>query len=193
MTLIPSERGEHPAVKCLARLAGMVLLGRSGLAAAAHHAPGDDGRRRFVIVVMPHIGLLADGTVGHVLREGQDVPSTACGALVGLLAQMRAGQFTNALDWDDVEMSVVATILGRRLDHADGAAALDLWTLTDLARQTASAEIMRLAHELLEDEDTDVALFSGVLIHGPDGDRVHLAEASLWRGAERAPVALSLP
>ena len=52
-------------------LGGMLLLGRTGLTAALHHAPGVDGRLRYVVVAMPHIGITADGAVGAVLRPGQ--------------------------------------------------------------------------------------------------------------------------
>jgi len=35
-----------------------------------------------------------------------------------------------------------------------------------------------------------VAVFSTTMIHGPDGDRVHVAEAALWIGADPVPLAL---
>jgi Limiting CO2-inducible proteins B/C beta carbonyic anhydrases len=63
----------------LSSLAAMIFLGRSGMQAAAHHAPADAGRRRFVVFVLPHLGIDADGRVGRVQREGQRVASPACG------------------------------------------------------------------------------------------------------------------
>ncbi len=146
-----------------------------------------DGRKRFVNVVMPHIGLDSDGTSGVVMRAGQTGPSTACAALIGLHEQMRAGRYANDLDWDDVEMSLVAMLLGRHVGHDHD---LDLWGLTDLARRVATGEIVRLSADLLECADTDVAMFSCVLIHGPEGDRVVVHEASAWLGSNSERVAL---
>ena len=171
----------------MSSLAAMVFLGRSGLSAAAHHAPGADGRKRFVNVVMPHIGLDSDGTSGVVMRAGQTGPSTACGALIGLLEQLRSGRYANDLDWDDVEMSLVAMLLSGHVGHDHD---LDLWGLTDLARRVATGEIVRLSADLLECADTDVAVFSCVLIHGPEGDRVVVHEASAWLGSNSERVTL---
>ena len=93
--MFPMEHALHdvwgPAFD-MSSLAAMVFLGRSGLSAAAHHEPGADGRKRFVNVVMPHIGLDSDGAAGVVMRAGQIGPSTACGALIGLLARLPSGR-----------------------------------------------------------------------------------------------------
>jgi hypothetical protein len=155
-------------------LAGMVFLGRSGMAAAAHHAPGLDGRRRYVVMVLPHIGVTADGTVGMVLREGQHHASTACGALVGLHAQLAAGTATDTLDHDDLEMS----LLRAEVKTALGDAPLpDLAGLTDVARRCATDEMVRLADGLVRDADADVAVVSGMVVHHHSEDRVWISEA----------------
>ena len=171
-------------------LAAMVFLGRSGLSAAAGHAPGVDGRRRFVHVVMPHIGLDLDGAVGYVRRDGQEHASTACGALVGLLSQMAAGKLAAGLDVDDVEMSLIRSTLAPHLADRSVEDIPGLIELTDLARVVATAEIIRLSASLLMSETTDVAVFSTTMIHGPDGDRVGVASSQLWVGADSAPVIL---
>lgn len=54
----------------------------------------------------------------------------------------------------------------------------------------AASEILRLSADLLECADTDVAIFSCVLIHGPGGDRVVVHEASVWLGSDSQRVAL---
>ena len=174
----------------MSALGAMVFLGRSGLAAAAGHAPGLDGRRRFVHVVMPHIGLEADGAVGYVQRDGQAERSTACGALVGLQRQLAVGPMTTDVDVDDLEMSLLRSTLALHVDARSGAAAPDLLELTELVRTVATAEIVRLSSSLLSSETTDVAVFSTTMIHGPEGDRVHVAEAGLWIGADPVPLAL---
>lgn len=178
----------------MSALGAMVFLGRTGLAAAAGHAPGVDGRRRFVHVVMPHIGLDVDGAVGYVRREGQSESSTACGALVGLQRQLAAGALATEIDVDDLEMSLLrstlAPHLARNLGGRSGAAGPDLVELTELVRTVATVEIVRLSSHLLAADATDVAVFSTTMIHGPDGDRVDVAGAQLWIGADRAPINL---
>lgn len=158
----------------ISSLAGMVFLGASGMAAAAHHAPGLDGRRRYVVVVMPHIGVAADGSVGLVRRDGQDHDSTACGALVGLQQALAAGTATDEIDHDDLEMSLLRRDVRERLA---GGVAPSLVELTELVRSCATDEIVRLAGGLVRDADADVAVLSGVIVHRHDEDRVHLAEA----------------
>jgi len=191
--MFPVEEALHgvwgPAFD-MSALGAMVFLGRSGLAAAAGHAPGLDGRRRFVHIVMPHIGLDVDGAIGYVRRDGQSDPSTACGALVGLQRQLVEGPLATDVDVDDLEMSLLRSTLAPHLDDRSGEAVPDLLELTDLVRRVATAEVVRLSASLLAAETTDVAVFSTVMIHGADGDRVHLAEAHLWTGADPEPIVL---
>ena len=94
------------------------------------------------------------------------------------------------LVWDDIEISLIAMLLGGHVGHHHD---LDLWSLTDLARRVATGEIVRLSGDLLECADTDVAVFSCVHIHGPEGDRVVVHEASVWLGSdsERVPLVVS--
>ena len=178
----------------MSALGAMVFLGRTGLAAAAGHAPGVDGRRRFVHVVMPHIGLDVDGAVGYVRREGQSEPSTACGALVGVQRQLAAGPLPTDIDVDDLEMSLLrstlAPHLARDLEGRSGGDGPDLFELTELVRTVATAEIVRLSSHLLAADATDVAVFSTTMIHGPDGDRVVVAGAQLWIGASPVPISV---
>jgi hypothetical protein len=184
--MFPVEEALHavwgPAFD-MSALGAMVFLGRSGLAAAAGHAPGVDGRRRFVHVVMPHIGLDVDGSVGYVRRDGQAEPSTACGALVALQRQLSAGALATHLDADDLEMSLLRSTLAPHLTERTGATTPDLVELTDRVRAVATAEIVRLSANLLAAQTTDVAVFSTTMIHGPLGDRVLLADAQRWIGA----------
>ena len=63
----------------LSSLAGLPLMGRTGLGAALGHAPDDDGRHRLVVFAFPHIG--ADGGMGAVRRPGVPGTTSACGAV----------------------------------------------------------------------------------------------------------------
>jgi hypothetical protein len=155
-------------------LAGMVFLGRSGMSAAAHHAPGVDGRRRYVVIVLPHIGVTEDGSVGMVLRDGQDHVSTACGALVGLHAQLASGTVPDGVDHDDLELSLLRADVRAALGDAS---VPDLPGLTDVARRCATDECVRLAEGLVHDADADVAVIWGVVVHHHDEDRVWVTEA----------------
>ena len=92
-------------------LAGLVFVGRTGMGAALGHVPGEDGRHRFVIFCLPHIGIDEAGDIGHVQRRGMYRESSACGALVAFRSQLASGGRDFVLDPDDIEQS----LLRRRL------------------------------------------------------------------------------
>jgi len=52
----------------LSSLAGMFFAGKTGLAAAMHHAPIVDGKERYVFYALPHIAVDADGKVPDLLE-----------------------------------------------------------------------------------------------------------------------------
>lgn len=174
--MFPIEQALHEAWGVafdMSSLGAMMFIGRSGLSAAAHHAPGIDGRHRYLCVVLPHIGLDPAMGAGYVQREGQGVPSSACGALMVLLDELRNGVRNQDLDPEDLEMSLLRITL---LPQISGGAP-DLVNLTEVARQVATRELTRLAKSLLESPTADVAVVSGLVIHGPEGDRVAISEA----------------
>jgi hypothetical protein len=172
----------------LSSLAAMVFLGRSGMQAAAHHAPDDQGRRRFVVFVLPHVGIDVQGQLGWVNRAGQTAGSSACGALVKVQAELAAGLLNVELDPHDLELSLLRLEVLRRVRYGQ---VPELPVLTEIARQSGVEEATRLTHELVVDAGTDVALVSGTVVHGPDGDLV--APAQSWvsvGGADREPLGL---
>lgn len=71
----------------LAGLAGLPFTGKTGWSAFSSHCPKDGN---IVILFAPHVGVDYDGTVGKVLRKGQDKSSAACGAAIGALAAVKA-------------------------------------------------------------------------------------------------------
>jgi hypothetical protein len=168
----------------------MVFLGRSGIRAAAQHAPGQDGRRRFVFIVLPHIGIDRSGQVGRTHRRGQEGPSLACGALAQVRDELAAGPPPVELDDQDLELSLLRRELSARVGSGPSP---DLPALTDLARQAAVDEVDRLSSVLLDDGRTDIAVFSGVVVHGPDGDLVAPAAGwlNLGNGPQRAALAVA--
>ncbi len=66
-------------------LNGFPFAGATGMGAFAKHIP-DDGAA--LIFYAPHIGIGSDGTVGKVLRPGQAVASTSCGAAAAALGKL---------------------------------------------------------------------------------------------------------
>ncbi len=75
----------------LGGLAGFPFTGMTGFKAFASHIP-DNGYA--VILYGPHIGVTNSGSLGHVLRAGQNLESTCCGALIGAVSKHKSGDDT---------------------------------------------------------------------------------------------------
>ena len=150
-------------------LAGLPFLGRTGMAAALGHVPGEDGRHRFVLFCLPHIGIDADGTVGRVHRRGMHRPTAACGALAAFRAEVAAGDRAagrvDELDPDDMEQSLLRQRLGPEL----GDQVPSLVEVTEIARRVAVTDARRFIGLAGGDRPVDVACISGVVVHLPDG------------------------
>ena len=158
-------------------LGGLVFVGRTGVQAALGHVPGEDGRHRFVVFVLPHLGIDADGAVGQVQRRGMYRATTACGALAAFREELLAGTADAAVDPDDVEQS----LLRRRLGRAIGSAPVpSLVALTELARRATVEDMKRYVDLARGSEPVDVAYVSGIVLHLPAGmDRVVSVEAQV--------------
>jgi hypothetical protein len=166
------ERVWGPAFS-FAGLAGMVTAGRTGLAAAIHHAPIEAGRRRFVIYAMAHIAIDAEGTIGLVDRPGIPEPSSACGALVAFRNELQEGALVVEFDRYDTEQSLLRQRLLPLIGYGTVPDLVDLTKLTVTAIEEDLQEIiLSLAEEWREIDramPADAAMFSGIQIHGPDG------------------------
>jgi len=159
----------------LSSLAGVPLLGRTGLAAALGHAPDAGGRHRLVVLAFPHIGI--DRTGGAVHRPGVPGITTACGAVDVARQALVDGVSGVVLDPHDVEESLLVQRLRRVL--GDGAVP-DLPHVTELVRRSAVDEMRLLLSGLATPElPVDFALFSGIVVHGSETDRVTLDSAEL--------------
>lgn len=151
-------------------LAALVFLGRTGLQAALGHVPGEDGRHRFVVFCLPHIGIDEHGTMGRVQRRGMHRATSACGALAAFRDDLAAGRGVAAedsgLDRADVEQS----LLRQRLLPMIGAGEVPgLPALTELARRAAVEDMHRFIDLARGSEPVDVAYLSGIVVHLPDG------------------------
>ena len=147
-------------------LAGLVFAGRTGLQAALSHVPGEDGRHRFVVFCLPHLGIDEEGEVGRVQRRGMHRGSSACGALIGFRAELLDGQRAFVLDADDVEQSLLRMRLALAIGDAD---VPSLPELTELTRVAAVADIRRFVELARGSEPVDVAYISGIVVHLADG------------------------
>jgi hypothetical protein len=147
-------------------LGGVPFCGRTGLSAALHHLPSADGRRRYASVVMPHIGIDENGVAGLVHRPGQAHASSACGALVGLRDELAAGVLKVEPDVYDPEMSLLRSAL---LSKTRFGTVPDIVSLTRTARDVAMEKYLDASGTLDHSRDNDVAVCSGIIIHGPDG------------------------
>jgi hypothetical protein len=100
----------HPEIKGPFHLGGLASLpftGVSGLDAFAHHVP-DSGA--MILLVEPHIGYSQKGGWGYVLRHDQHEPSTCCGALMGTLAKLKAGNLKADISEEDYQGGKIAEI-----------------------------------------------------------------------------------
>jgi hypothetical protein len=177
----------------LSSLAGMLFLGRTGIAAARDHAPSADGRQRFVAFVFSHIGIDEDAIVGQCRRPGQAEPSAACGALEAFRRELADGRLDVDLDPGDIEHSLLKQRLVRRMTYGD---VPDLVTLTRLARDVIYEDLVDLVTQLEHEADTDIAVISGVQVHGPGGSGfVAPGKAFVHVGRDRAehPLTLGAP
>jgi hypothetical protein len=149
-------------------LAALVFLGRTGLQAALGHVPGEDGRHRFVVFCLPHIGIDEHGTVGRVQRRGMHRGTSACGALAAFRADLAvgAGAPEPGLDPDDVEQSLLRQ---RLLGMIDAGEVPGLPALTELARRAAVEDMHRFIDLARGSEPVDVAYLSGIVVHLPEG------------------------
>jgi hypothetical protein len=158
-------------------LAGMVMVGSTGLKAALSHVPGEDGRHRFVAFCFPHIGVDDSGTIGRVQRRGMSRESSACGALVGFRDELATGRRDFALDTDDVEQSLLRLRLAPLIPAEQLPTLLEL---TDLVRRCAVEDVRRFVELARDAEPVDVASISGIVVHRPDGvDQVAFVEAEV--------------
>jgi hypothetical protein len=146
-------------------LAGMLLLGRTGFEAAQAHGAMEDGRQRYVYIVMPHVGLGESGTVGECKRTGLPGIAHACGALCKLQAEFESGRLEFDLDPDDPELSLIRRRLAERLQWGQVPTLLEL---TELAEQVIVDDLERMIDLTVDRERADYAVLSGIQINGSD-------------------------
>ena len=153
-------------------LSGLPLSGLTGMRAVLDHAPQSGPRLEVVIFALPHIGILADGTPGYSLRRGRRDPTSACGSLnaAATWAQdVRDNPLAGEAPFDemDPEQSLVRMHL---LRHVPELADLDPVAVVGRVAQLMVDDLWSLVQDVTDPARVDVALVSGILVHGGDGD-----------------------
>ncbi|MDB9375657.1 hypothetical protein [Nodularia sphaerocarpa] len=144
-------------------LAGFVMMGRTGLAAATDHTPIIDGIRRFTFYAMPHIAISKNGEIGKVYREGIQKASHACGALEGIVKELQSGHLQLMTDMQDIEQSIIRQKILSAIKYGDKP---DLVEITKLASKIISQDVDKLLTSL-DNSIFNYAVMTGIQIHGP--------------------------
>ncbi len=147
----------------LSALGGMLFAGKTGFSAAIAHAPTDVTRKRYLFFAFAHIGIDATDSIGLHLRVGQGDPSATCGALSALQQDLLRGDVDLALDPTDVEQSLLRQRLVPLIEEPD----IDLASLTKLAEQAISADLQNMIDLIVNPEEEDYAIITGIHIHTP--------------------------
>ncbi|HEY9676107.1 MAG TPA: hypothetical protein V6D11_31990 [Waterburya sp.] len=146
-------------------LAGFVMMGKTGLAAATDHTPMVDGIRRFTFYAMPHIAISRHGDVGRVYRDGVQKASHACGALETVVEELASGHLKLEMDMQDIEQTIIRQKILSTLTYGDKP---DLIEITKLASQIISHDVETLLNTL-DSSVFNYAVMTGIQIHGPLG------------------------
>lgn len=154
----------------MAGLAGLFTLGRTGVIAARGHAPVIEGRRTFLVFGLAHLGIDDAGTLGQCERPGVPGKSSTCGAVLALADQLRGDDVHISdypyLDPEDPEQSRLRDRIAPLVPPGE----VDILTLIRIARDLIDQDA-RAVVELLRDDPVpaDVAVFTGIQLHGPRG------------------------
>jgi hypothetical protein len=163
-------------------LAGQFTLGRTGVIAARGHAPLVGGKRAFVLIGLTHVGVGESGVVGECERPGVPGITHACGALMAVADALRQDDVRTSdypyLDPDDPEQSRLRERIAPR---AAGQAERGLLALTRTARDLIDEDVAGVVELLRADGiPADVAVFTGIHVHGPRGaEYVHPGQCRL--------------
>ena len=145
----------------ISSLAGTVSCGRTGFKAAMAHSPIADGKERYVFWVAPHMALSEDNEEGKCFRVGRPSASSACGALLAVLGELKKGRVNVMIDTNDVEMSMLKQQL---MGHLQGRVP----TLTELTYATHDCileSVKRTAASAVDMGKCEYIIISGIQVH----------------------------
>ncbi len=170
VTLIKQKWGE---AFNLSSLAAMFFAGKTALLAAMHHAPIVSGRERYVYYAFPHIAIGSEGQIGLCKRRGRKEASNACGALNVFLGELKGRKLNLSMDNEDVELSLIRMRLMREIPYGR---VPDLLELTKITLKALREDIENALSLTVHTKHSDYALFTGIQIHGPEGNYIWPAE-----------------
>jgi hypothetical protein len=157
----------------LSSLAAMFFAGKTALLAAMHHAPIVGGKERYVYYAFPHIAIGSEGQLGLCRRRGRKEASNACGALNVFLGELKDRKLNLSMDDKDVELSLIRTRLLREIPYGR---IPDLLELTEITLKAIREDIENALSMTVHTKHSDYALFTGIQIHGPEGNYIWPAE-----------------
>jgi hypothetical protein len=133
-----------------------------GFKAAMAHAPVVDGKERYVFWVAPHTALSGDNVHGKVWRPGRKKASSACGALLAVLSQIKDGRVNVQMDPGDIEMSLLKQHVVSYLKYGHEPTLPELTyavheCIEDVVKSTASSAV--------DIKSCEYVIISGIQIH----------------------------
>jgi len=149
----------------LSSLAGMLTLGKTGLSAAMHHAPVENGKERYLFCAFSHIAVDVDG-VGVCSRIGRTTRSNACGALCAFRTELKSGHIKTQLDPIDPEFSMLKQALIKDIQYGT---VPDLLSLTISTAKVILEDLEALIKVGVDTNKSDYAVLVGVQCHKHDG------------------------
>lgn len=147
----------------LGGISGIPFAGKTGFQAFASHIPDNGGA---VIIYGPHIGVSKDGTVGQVLREGQDKPSICCGSLVAALNSVKKGDVLN-ISHHDYQQGQVTKVLIENFDEIQKADN-EIIATTEIGFRQIKSELTDIISSSIEYLDNKPLLVIGGIIVNTD-------------------------
>jgi hypothetical protein len=151
----------------LGGLAGFPFTGLTGFAAFASHVP-DDGCAIFLYG--PHIGISGSNELGRVIRTGQLLESTCCGALMGAVKSFEADGNTGPdpeFDYQQWKLTEQLASEKEKILNSDNA----LIAATDAMFGRISDRIKKLLEKSEHHfEGNKVALMGGIIINTDFGE-----------------------
>ncbi|MGB9714943.1 MAG: hypothetical protein ACPL1G_00805 [Thermodesulfovibrionales bacterium] len=171
----------------LSSLGGMFFAGKAGLKAIMHHAPVFAGKERYVFYALPHIAIGENGKLGVCKRRGRKEESNACGALTVFLNELSSKKLNIAMDYEDIELSLIRTRLLRELTYGH---VPDLIQLTKIALKAIKEDIENALKKTIDKKHSDYALIMGIQINAPDGNYIWPAECYVFVNGIKKDVTL---
>lgn len=163
-------------------LGGMLTVGRTGIAAAAGHAPLDPGEPlRYVVVSVTHVGMDASGTFGYVRRGHQQATSRTCGALMAFRDELLTSQLHLGHDPVDPEMTLLRQRMLAAITYGEIPEPVEL---TGIAARVIDEDLQDLLawmpRSVAPDREIRAAVTTGVLIHTDHGDWIQAHRPRVW-------------